>query len=166
MLTLHNLLLLTFPLLMLVAAFADLTSLRVPNLVVMALILGYIVAGSTAKLSDDDWIATALTGIACLVIGFVAFSQNWIGGGDAKLLAAMGLWLGPDATIMGVLIGAFAAGGMGVLILGARRYVPLTHVPDIWRQMIETKTIPYAAALAVGGLWAYPESPIWITTFR
>ena len=67
------------------------------------------------NLSLQDHLLAALGG--GLLFLFLAFiSKGAIGGGDIKLIAALGLWLGLKALITVIIYGAIA-GGAGALLL-------------------------------------------------
>ena len=69
------------------------------------------------------------------VTGFVAFfllaviSRGGFGGGDVKLIGAMGLWLGSDLLLTTVIVGSILGGFVALLLLitkkrGRREYYP------------------------------------------
>ena len=74
-------------------------------------------------------------GIMASVTGFVAFfllaviSRGGFGGGDVKLIGAMGLWLGSDLLLTTVIVGTILGGFVALLLLitkkrGRREYYP------------------------------------------
>ena len=74
-------------------------------------------------------------GIMASVTGFVAFfllaviSRGGFGGGDVKLIGAMGLWLGSDLLLTTVIVGSILGGFVALLLLitkkrGRREYYP------------------------------------------
>jgi len=81
------------------------------------------------------------------VFTFFCFTQKWMGGGDAKLIPAIALWVGPHgimpflfSTAIG---GSFVA--LGLIIWQARRKSKdLTQ----WRKL----PLPYGVAIAGGGM--------------
>ena len=92
--TLDTLLLLVFPALMAFAAVSDLLTMTIPNRVSLLLIAGFL---AMAWLIGMDWQTIGLhfaAGALVLVITFTMFALGWIGGGDAKLAAATGMWCG------------------------------------------------------------------------
>lgn len=94
-----------------VAAWTDWRSRSVPNAVPVALLGIWLVAAASggsvvvgAPLGD-----ALLCGVAGLVVGVFGYLRGWFGAGDAKLLAALALWVGPADA-------AFALLGTGILL--------------------------------------------------
>ena len=88
------LVLVALPLLLAVAAGWDLASFTIPNFLSLALLALFAVFAVAAHLSLPAIGWHLLAGFAGLFIGFALFALGWIGGGDAKLFAAVTLWLG------------------------------------------------------------------------
>ena len=77
-----------------IAALLDLRQRRIPNWVAAAVgLLGGVALAATAPAAL--W-QHALVALLMLVVGIAIWSRGWLGGGDVKLLAALGLWAGPD----------------------------------------------------------------------
>ena len=76
------------PALTIVAGLKDLTSMKIPNWISGLLVLAFFPAALAVGL--DPMTVAASVGIAALalVIGAGMFALRWIGGGDAKLMAA------------------------------------------------------------------------------
>lgn len=91
-------LLLIFPVLVIVGALRDLTSYTIPNWVSGLLILGFFPAALALGLPLSTIGSNLGIGVIALVLGVAMFALRWIGGGDAKLFAAAGLWLGWPAS--------------------------------------------------------------------
>ena len=88
---------------------------------------------------------------------------NWIGGGDAKLLAASMLWMGVSGGVPFVLYTALVGGGFCLLLMTARSHLPFfaqTGPGWVMRLMQPKGDIPYGVAIAIGALLAYPSSPL------
>ncbi len=97
---------------LLLASWIDYSQKRVPNWLNVALIL----AGLLVQALYHGWggvgVGTLglLTGFGLLIVPWL---MNGMGAGDVKLMAAMGVWLGPVLTVyafaIGVVFGAVAA---------------------------------------------------------
>src|SRR5690606_17246076 len=104
-------------------------------------------------------------GLVVLLAGFALFTLGWIGGGDAKLMAAASLWLGFDNLLVFLVWTALLGGALSLLILTYRRFFPplwLMRQPWAMRLHDPNEGIPYGVALAGAGLVVYP-STVWMT---
>src|ERR1700741_2213685 len=80
-----------------VACAWDLRTHRIPQV----LTLGGALTGILFHLITGGWTAGGLSVVGWIVgiaIFFVPFALGGLGGGDVKLLGALGAWLGPTAT--------------------------------------------------------------------
>lgn len=159
------LLILIFPALVIVAALKDATSYTIPNWISLALIAAFFPAGLIAGMPASTMGLHAGVGFATLIVGMGMFAAGWIGGGDAKLFAAAGLWLGWPASatyllVTGVAGGALALGLLALRSLWLRPYV--TGVGPAWFSRLAEpgENVPYGVAIAVGALVAFPASPV------
>jgi len=112
-----------------VAATIDARCRRIPNW----LNAGIALVGIGAYLSGHGitWMALgmSLLGLLCgFVLLFPAFAIGAMGGGDVKLLAAVGAWTGPLGILI-VLLAATVAGAVIALIQAASsgKLAPLLH---------------------------------------
>jgi len=158
------LVLVALPLLLAVAAGWDLASFTIPNFLSLALLALFAVFAVAAHLSLPAIGWHLLAGFAGLFIGFALFALGWIGGGDAKLFAAVTLWLGfHDMAPYALLASVF--GGILTLGLMLMRQCPL---PDalarqgwITRLHDARSGIPYGVALAAGAFALLPSTEIF-----
>ncbi len=133
---------------LIVAATGDLRSRRIPNWLNLAIAVTAIPFWWMSGLSLWPDVAVQI-GIAAGIFVFFAllFQIGMMGGGDVKLLAALGLWL-PIASVVKLLVIMSIAGGVLTLIVLARRRRagggPETEVP-------------YGVAIAFAGMWLIGE---------
>jgi prepilin peptidase CpaA len=158
------LVLFALPALLALAAGWDLASYTIPNSLSLALIAAFLafIAVTGFHLPLLGWHLAA--GLVGLVVGFCLFAFGWIGGGDAKLFAAVALWLGfrdlmPYALVASVLGGLLT---IGLLVMRGHplpvflaRYQWILHLHD------DKAGIPYGVALAAGAFVLLPQTEIF-----
>jgi prepilin peptidase CpaA len=145
------------------AAAMDIFTMKIPNRISVVLVLAFFPMALLAGLGRWEMAAHAGAGVLVLLVGFGLFAFGWFGGGDAKLMAAVGLWVGFDALPLYVLSVAVAAG----LIAGAfatARSVPLPRflLGQSWALRLHRQDggIPCGVALATGALIVFPQT-VW-----
>ena len=164
-----------FTLLLMIGCVTDLRSRRIPNELVLAILVsGWLFA----ILSGDAWRALGLS-LAGTALGFAIWIGFYvvgaIGAGDVKFFAAAGAWLGPGLTWRAALIAAVAGGVLAVAMLLLEKRLgtalqrialaassrTLAVVPDGPNSSTKNRRLPYGVALAVGALVAawYPGLP-------
>lgn len=161
---LDTLLLLLFPALMIFAAFSDLLTMTIPNRVSLLLVAGFLVMAVLTGMPLKAFGLHLAAGGLLLVITFAMFAFGWIGGGDAKLAAATGLWCGLGGLLDYLLLASILGGVLTGLILFARTLLlPQFALKIGWLvRLHHPRTgIPYGIALAGAGLLIYPHTPIW-----
>ncbi|MBU1346052.1 MAG: prepilin peptidase [Alphaproteobacteria bacterium] len=149
------------PALVIAAALSDLTTMRIPNLLSGAVALAFFPAAMAVGLPLSLVGLHALVALAALVIGMGLFAMRIIGGGDAKLMVGVCLWLGPSAGMDFVLWTALTGGLFSIAIISARKYFsPYAAAAPGWvGNLLEEKgDIPYGVAIAMGALLAFPYS--------
>ncbi len=158
--TLHSLMLLVFAGLVVIAAVRDLTTYTIPNWISLALAAAFVPAAALAGLGWSTIGLSALVGVGMLVVGIVMFALRWIGGGDAKLMAAASMWLGLPGLTPFVLYTGLAGGALALMLLAVRStwLRPFAAVGPGWVDRLATPggATPYGVAIAVGALGAFP----------
>ena len=153
------------PAFVIVAGLKDLTSMTIPNWISAVLILGFFPAAFVTGLPVNDMLLHFGVAVAVLLVGMAMFALRWVGGGDAKLLAAAALWMGMGGITPFLLYTALVGGAFGLLLLLARTYAQpyVFGAPNWVATLMEPKgDIPYGVAIAVGALLAYPAAPLVI----
>jgi prepilin peptidase CpaA len=145
---------------------ADLRTRRVPNVLTFgAALAAALYYGTTAGLPG---LANAFAGWAVgLALFLPLFALRGLGGGDVKLLAALGAWVGPGAALWVALWAAIAGGPLALIVAFGAGYLrkALMNVWSLlmfWRvaglqphPSINLATpgaprLPYALPIAVG----------------
>jgi len=161
---LEFLLFLSFPAAMAFAGAMDLFTMTIPNRISIGLVAAFVVAAVLAPLGWYELASHLGAGFLMLAIGIALFAGGFLGGGDAKLLAAAALWFGLENLLQYLVLVSIAGGLLVMAILLYRRTAPpmwLCRQP--WAMRLHTKAggVPYGIALAAAGLWLYPSTP-WL----
>lgn len=144
---------------LLAAAAIDLKTFRIPNVLPLAVMVIFLMKSAAAA---DVWSWPQHVSAFGLMfgLGFVLFAMGLIGGGDAKLMAALALWLGMPALPSFLVMTALCGGTLAVILLALRYLVDRTSrlaLPDgsvrYLRLLERTAPVPYAPAIAFAALW-------------
>jgi prepilin peptidase CpaA len=152
------------PLLLTAAAGWDVASFTIPNFVTLALMALFAVFALAAGLSAADIGWHVLAGFVGLFIGFTLFALGFIGGGDAKLFAAVLLWLGLKDLLPYALLASVFGGVLTLGLMFLRRYpLPLLLTRQDWIvKLHDTRSgVPYGVALAAGAFFLLPSTEIF-----
>jgi prepilin peptidase CpaA len=146
-------------------AVSDARFRRLPNLAVAALAGLYCIQAALEALSPAAFAGHLGAGAIALCVSALLFRFGLIGGGDAKLAAAVFLWAGPSfaAPVLFVVSACGLAVGLAVIVAGwaSRRFgAPL------WLSCFApVRGVPYGIALAFGGAAAVWAQPAHIASF-
>lgn len=140
-------------------ALHDIASLTIPNWVngaIAALGLAAL-AISGVGLETAGW--HLLVALIALVVSFALFAFGVFGGGDAKMIPALALWMGP-AAITPFLFWMAVIGGAIALVGIAARYAPLPAGLPGWvhNTLSKGEGVPYGVAIAGGAIMTIPQS--------
>ncbi|MDP1964281.1 MAG: prepilin peptidase [Reyranella sp.] len=146
---------------MVYAGLVDLTTMRIRNSLILALLGSYVALAPLAgfTLEEVAWSAAIAAGL--LIVGFVFFARGWMGGGDAKLLAVTGLWLGFEQVPTFLVYTALFGGALTLAVLQLRLVgLPafLGSKPWITRLQSERTGIPYGVAITLAALIVFPQT--------
>lgn len=143
------------------AALHDVNRLTIPNWLNITLAVLFIPAALVSGLPLEIVGGHLLAGALAFVIAFGLFAFRIFGGGDAKMIPAVVLWMGPSAAIPFVYWMAIIGGACALLLVIGRRSVPVSAVPGFMRAPFEPKAgVPYGVAIAGGALMAGAASPL------
>jgi len=128
------------------AAVEDALRFWISNLTCAAVLIAALVAATIHGFSPSLWQNAAVFG-AILAVGTLAFAAGWLGGGDVKLLASVGLWLDLRAAL-GLIAAVFIAGGLvGLVYIVAHRAAHAAR-PSTSRHA----KVPYGVAVVAGAI--------------
>ncbi len=142
--------------LLVAAAISDARFLIIPNRYCLAIALLYP-AHILSTGSDVNWIGAIVIGGILLVLGFFLHAGKIIGGGDAKLVAAVALWAGTELFVDFLILTGIAGGAVALglwlrhrLSRAASAGLFFLTPPD---PHFAKQPMPYAVAIATGGLY-------------
>jgi prepilin peptidase CpaA len=148
------------------AAAMDLVTMKIPNRVSGLMLAAFFPMALLAGLGWAGIGYHVAAGLLVLCIGILLFIPGWFGGGDAKLLAAIALWVGFD-NLIAYLFYVALAGGFLALAFSSLRSVPLPRflLGQPWALRLHRRDagIPYGVALAAGALAVYPNT-FWFSS--
>mgnify|MGYP003627278390 FL=1 len=152
---------------MIFAGVRDLTTMTIPNWLTSALALSFFAVALLAQMPLADIAQHTAVAVVALLLGMVFFAKGWIGGGDAKLMAAVALWLGWAQALPYFVIASMLGGGLTLLILGYRNLpLPAFVLRQAWAMRLHDRAegVPYGLALAAAGLLIFPDTEIFRLT--
>jgi leader peptidase (prepilin peptidase)/N-methyltransferase len=125
-------------------AFIDLDRLIIPDVITLpGMILGigfsFLPAGLNVKESIIGFLAGGIILYGIAVLGNVVFKRESMGGGDIKLIALIGAFLGWENAVLTIIIGSFAGTLVGIIVMSRPR-------------RDDSHMIPYGPFLALGAL--------------
>lgn len=147
---------------LMMAAYTDYSSMRIPNTVVLALMAAFFVS------LPLHWQGIGVLGehlgmfASFLAVGFVFFALGWLGGGDAKLMAAIALWLGWQDAMMFIVYTTLFGAAIALFLMLSKRFAPVRLRTSAFGMKIYQgdKDMPYGIALAAGALYVWPSSQL------
>ncbi|HEY2707478.1 MAG TPA: prepilin peptidase [Caulobacteraceae bacterium] len=153
-----------FAVLVIVAALKDLSSFTIPNWISIALIVAFAPAALLVGVSLGTIGISFGVGVGVLALAVGMFALGWIGGGDAKLMAAAALWVGLRGLAPYAVYTAIAGGALAVLLVMLRSswMRPLAEAGPRWARRLATpgESAPYGVAIAIGALAAFAHNPL------
>ncbi len=150
------------PALVIVAAMTDVTNYKIPNWLtgLTAALFFPMALWAGMPLAEFGW--HLLAGVVLFFVGYGLFSLGLFGGGDAKLMAAAGLWFGTSHSleflILTVLAGGLLALSVGVwsLFNTYLEFRDVERLSQIFRRV--RPNVPYGFALCIGAILAFPNT--------
>ncbi|HEX7775694.1 MAG TPA: prepilin peptidase [Parvibaculum sp.] len=164
MLVLNTLPIIVFSAAMVFAGVRDLATMTIPNWLTLALALSFFIFAPLVAMPLAEVARHAAVGFALLLIGMGFFSMGWIGGGDAKLVAAVALWVGWSQAVPYLLVSSLLGGALTLIILGFRTLpLPGVLVRQQWLLRLHDRGegVPYGLALAAAALLVFPDTDVF-----
>jgi prepilin peptidase CpaA len=157
------------PSLMIVAALTDVTSFRIPNWLTGLTAVLFFPMALLTQMPLQEFGLHLLAGAVLFMLGYILFALRLFGGGDAKMMAAAGLWFGTSQSMQFLILTSLAGGVLAAAIAGWSAFMFFWdfHGPKVDGfvsdniKKIKPK-LPYGFALCVGAILAFPQS-WWMT---
>ena len=153
-----------FAICQIMAAVNDALSMKIPNMISLALLAGFVLITPFAWVDFATFGEHVLVGLGVFAVAFGMFAAGWLGGGDAKLLAATAFWWQTADLFPYLLVTAIAGGALAIFLMLGRRYIPVGVLTSPWlyRMFKDETKMPYGIALAIGALVTLPKSQIYL----
>ena len=149
------------------AALIDIETLTIPNWLNGWLAFLFV---PTAIIAAPGWDAAGLhvlVGLIAFIVSVGLFFLGFYGGGDAKFIPAVMLWLGPAGAVPFLVATALAGGILTIVIVILRGLMPKGVTPGFGVATFEErKGVPYGVAIAAGAFMAAPASPLLIDLLK
>jgi prepilin peptidase CpaA len=136
-----------------IAAYGDIKTRRIPNLLVASVailgVLRLIVIGDL-----NAAIQTVTASVIVFIVVFLLFWRNLVGGGDAKLIAAAALLVGSHSLFNFLVLMSLCGLFVTIVVLVTQRSsVVVPSVPSDEKPLPKSRlAIPYGVAIAGGGI--------------
>lgn len=140
----------TLAILLAAAAIQDAVRLKISNLISLAVFAAAVVAMAVVGVETSVW-QNGLVFAVLLAGGTLLFSTGKMGGGDVKLLAAVGLWCDLGAALT-LLPAVFISGGLLALAILLGRVIAPAGAAERVAILKPGSGIPYGIAIAAGAL--------------
>jgi len=137
--------------LLLAAAAEDAVRLKISNLIVLLVLVAAVAATIIAGPQLALW-KNFVVFLGLLAIGTPMFAAGKLGGGDVKLLAAVGLWFDFTGALWMILAVVLAGGLLALVVLILRAF---GWSEEMRRRVVLLRPrggIPYGVAIAAGAL--------------
>lgn len=128
------------------AAYSDLSTMKIPNKSVMALLGIFLIIGLIALPFNEYWPRLIHFGVV-LLVGFVVTMIGLVGAGDAKFAAAMAPFIAlGDVTSVFMIFALCAL--VGVVGHRVAKRTPIRKLTPNWESWARTKEFPMGLPLA------------------
>lgn len=162
-----------FAFLVLLGALSDLSSFKIPNAVSYGLVLLFALQSFLVWLDTPympslsfrlpPFAINVAIGIVVLIVSIIFWRRGYIGGGDAKYLAATSLWMGPIGAVQFMVALSALALLMALFLKFTANWGFIIHaggLPAFVKRLyakIETNQLPYGFPIGIAALLMIPQ---------
>jgi prepilin peptidase CpaA len=135
---------------------SDLRRLRIPNAHVLIVMAAFALAYIVSPEFFGRWWEHLAAFAIVFIVTYAMFAFGMIGGGDAKLGAALALWVGLKGLMPFMFYMAIVGGLLGIAALMIRKNKPFKNCRDgSWVSEVQLgkNAVPYGIAITFGA-WA------------
>lgn len=129
-------------------AFSDLTRMKIPNSLVAIGLALFLV--SLPFLDFQEAIARIRVGAICFGLCLVLFAIGWLGGGDAKMLPVVFLFI-PSSWVISYMFGFAASLLIGMILMWGARSI-FGRPDSRWASLLPGAAFPMGISMALSGL--------------
>ncbi len=135
------------------AAILDVVEFEIPN--TLSIVVAVMAAAWGLLHPGFVWWSHLAAPALMFAFGLLAFARGWLGGGDVKLMTALSAWTGLGGLASFFLATSICGGGLMLILFLVRRAWSAMRrpVPARLEVLGRDAPIPYAVAIAAGGLW-------------
>lgn len=162
-----------FVFLVLFGALTDITTFRIPNWVSYWLVILFALqsfffwisspALPSLSFSEPSFLTNLSIGFLALVVSFIFWRLGYIGGGDAKFLAAVTLWMGPIVAVEFMIVLSGLALVMAAVLKASAEWGFLVHAgrfPEFLKRVYaryEDNQVPFGFPIGIAALLMIPQ---------
>ena len=151
-----------FPAALIWAMVSDTLTLEIPNSISVGLVAVFLAFAFIAGADLTTILLHLSAGLAMLAVGAGLFFARIVGGGDAKLLAAVSVWTGFPLLPAFLFYMALSGGVLALCMLIYRRVrLPARLAANPWldRMHDPNEGVPYGVAIGLAGLFVFTSLP-------
>ncbi len=132
-------------------AYSDVRSRIIPNWVSVVVAVSFLPAALIGASDLYDILIRYGIGLALLAVCALLFARGMIGGGDAKLLPACSVWMGPQGVAGFIILTAIIGGMLAVIALISRKKNQDDKTPQ---------GLPYGVAISLAAILMIAIKPV------
>lgn len=144
----------SFPLAMAYMALCDFRTLRIPDWASVFVAAAFLPEALLGGMEPAALAKHYGVGFALMIGGALLFSKGLIGGGDAKMLAAGGVWFGAGNLASYLLLVALLGGAVALAVLVMRK-LPVPKPAWMKGNGAEDRAVPYGVAIGMAAVILY-----------
>jgi len=146
-----------------IAMINDIINYRIPNICPLCIVILFFVTVYAPGL-NTEWIDISqniIVFVCSLLLGFVLFTLRICGGGDAKIIASISLWMGPAAMLQFCIVMSILGGLLALSYIFLHspvgQYILYKTNIKLYKWVMPN-VIPYGVAVCISAIINLPNS--------